>query len=111
MTAHYAVIENNQITNIIIADQDFIESGAMGDPANFIQVLDNNGVAKNHVGIGYTYNAELDAFIAPKPFDSWVLVNTAWTAPVDMPLDNKRYMWNEETTTWIEMLGALPEIL
>jgi len=107
--AHYAKIENNQITNIIIAEQDFIESGAMGNPATFIQVLDNNGVVKNHVGIGYIYNAELDAFIAPKPFDSWVLVNNVWIAPVDMPQDNKRYIWNEETTNWIEAPRALPE--
>jgi hypothetical protein len=109
--AHYATIENNQITNIIIAEQDFIESGAMGDPANFIQVLDNNGVVKNHVGIGYTYNNELGAFVPPKPFDSWVLVNNVWTAPVEMPQDNKRYLWNEETTSWIEVPLVLLETM
>ena len=67
-------------------------------------VHDNGGTPfrKNHAGIGYTYDEDRDAFIAPKPFNSWILnENTCqWEAPVAMPDDGERYIWNEETTTW-----------
>ena len=67
--------------------------------------LHNNGETpfrKNHAGIGYTYDEDRDAFIAPKPYASWILNETTclWEAPSDMPDDNQRYSWNEETTTW-----------
>ena len=57
---------------------------------------------KNYAGIGYTYDQIKDAFIAPKPYSSWVLNETTckWEAPVDKPNDGKIYIWNEETTTW-----------
>ena len=57
---------------------------------------------KNHAGIGYTYDEDRDAFIAPKPYASWILnENTClWKAPVALPDTENRYNWNEETTTW-----------
>ena len=63
---------------------------------------------KNYAGLGYTYDANRDAFIPPKPYASWVLNETTclWNAPVAMPSDvgqgdpPKRYTWNEETRTW-----------
>ena len=57
---------------------------------------------KNYAGIGYTYDHSRDAFIAPKPFDSWVLNETSclWEAPVAYPDDGERYTWNEDTTSW-----------
>jgi hypothetical protein len=57
---------------------------------------------KNHAGIGYTYDEDRDAFIPPKPFNSWLLnENTCqWKPPVDMPKDGNRYMWNEQTLSW-----------
>lgn len=57
---------------------------------------------KNYAGIGYTYDETRDAFIPPKPFDSWVLNEDSclWEAPVAMPDDNQMYTWNEETTSW-----------
>jgi hypothetical protein len=57
---------------------------------------------KNHAGIGYTYNEDKDAFIPPKPFNSWILNESTciWNAPVAMPEDNNRYSWNESTLTW-----------
>ena len=66
---------------------------------------------KNYAGIGYTFDAERDAFIPPKPFNSWVLDESTclWNAPVAMPEDAgtgnppKRYIWNEETTSWVVM--------
>lgn len=60
---------------------------------------------KNYAGLGYTYDAGRDAFIPPKPFNSWVLNETTclWDAPVPMPTDGKRYTWDEATTSWVEM--------
>lgn len=65
----------------------------------------NNNIRKNYAGIGYTYDAGRDAFIPPKPFDSWVLNEDTchWQAPVAYPTDGKLYLWNEETTQWIEV--------
>ena len=64
------------------------------------------GVAfrKNYAGIGYTYDETRDAFIPPKPFDSWTLNETSclWEAPVEYPTDGKMYTWNEDTTNWVE---------
>jgi hypothetical protein len=56
----------------------------------------------NFAGIGYTYDATNDVFYAPKPYPSWILNNTTWTweAPTPMPTDDKRYTWNEATTSW-----------
>jgi hypothetical protein len=60
---------------------------------------------KNYAGIGYTFDAVKDAFIAPKPYASWVLDEATcnWEAPVAMPTDDKMYRWDEETTNWIEV--------
>ena len=57
---------------------------------------------KNHAGIGYTYNEDKDAFIAPKPFNSWILNEDTclWNAPVNKPQDNNKYTWNESALTW-----------
>ncbi len=57
---------------------------------------------KNHAGIGYTYDEDRDAFIPPKPFNSWTLNETTclWDSPVVYPTDGKRYLWNEETKQW-----------
>ena len=68
----------------------------------WVQTSYNNNFRKNHAGIGYTYDEDRDAFIAPKPFNSWILNETTclWEAPVAYPDDGERYTWNEETTTW-----------
>ena len=57
---------------------------------------------KNHAGIGYTYDEDRDAFIAPKPFNSWILNEDTclWNAPVAKPNDGNKYNWNESTLTW-----------
>ena len=62
---------------------------------------------KNYAGLGYTYDAGRDAFIPPKPFNSWVLNETTclWDAPVPMPTDGKRYTWDEATTSWVEVVA------
>jgi len=63
---------------------------------------------KNYAGLGYTYDAQRDAFIPPKPYASWVLNEQTcwWDAPVPMPADasiDKRYTWDEATTSWVEV--------
>jgi|TARA_R110000764_G_scaffold52823_1_gene114928 hypothetical protein len=65
----------------------------------------NNGdtpLRKNHAGIGMTYDEDRDAFIAPKPFNSWILNEDTclWNSPVDMPDDGETYTWNETTISW-----------
>ena len=61
-----------------------------------------NGTRKNQAGIGYTYNEDKDAFIAPKPYTSWILNETTcqWESPSAIPDDGEKYEWNESTTTW-----------
>ena len=60
----------------------------------------------NYAGLGYTYRADIDAFVPPQPFSSWTLnSNVVWQAPAAMPTDGKMYSWNEETQTWVEVNG------
>lgn len=102
--SHFAKIENGVVTQVIVAEQDFIDTGAVGDPAQWIQTSYNSNIRKRYAGIGYTYDADLDAFIPPKPFDSWTLdVESAnWVAPIPQPQDEKMYLWSEETLSWKE---------
>lgn len=67
--------------------------------------IESTEARKNPAGIGMTYDLELDAFIPPKPFDSWVLdeETAQWEAPVEYPSDGKRYTWDEETVNWVEV--------
>jgi len=60
---------------------------------------------KNYAGVGFTYDATKDAFIAPKPFNSWTLNETTcwWEAPVAYPSDGKVYTWDEDSTNWVEL--------
>ena len=66
------------------------------------EITQNPGFRKNYSGIGYTYDADRDAFIAPKPFNSWVLNEDTclWNPPVAHPNDGQSYIWNEETVSW-----------
>jgi len=62
-----------------------------------------DGFRKNYASIGYTYDAQRDAFIPPKPFPSWTLNEDTclWDAPVAYPTDGQRYQWDEATTSWV----------
>jgi len=68
-----------------------------------VHKLDGTPFRKNYAGKGYTYDEARDAFIPPKPYDSWILNEDAclWEAPVAYPDDGKEYKWNEETTSWV----------
>jgi hypothetical protein len=69
-----------------------------------VHALGGTPFRKNYAGIGYTYDAQRDAFISPQPFPSWVLNEDSciWYAPVPKPTDDKRYSWDEATTSWVE---------
>jgi hypothetical protein len=60
---------------------------------------------KNYAGIGYTYNDDIDAFVPPKPYASWVLneATAQWESPVDMPDDGSMYSWDEDNQAWVEV--------
>ncbi len=102
--SHFAEIDNNNIVQrVIVAEQDFINSGAVGDSFRWIQTSYNNNFRKNYAGTGYTYDKTRDAFIAPQPFPSWLLDEDTcrWEAPTPMPDDGKMYKWDEDATSWV----------
>ena len=116
--AHYAWLdENNIVINVIVGNNDDPDEGYQWLLDNlggrWIQTSINTFAGEhltgktpmryNYAGIGYTYDESFDAFIPPKPFESWVLnENTCqWDAPTPMPTDEtKKYSWNESTTSW-----------
>ena len=102
--SHFAEIDNNNIVQrVIVAEQDFINSGAVGDSFRWVQTSYNNNFRKNYAGKGYTYDKTRDAFIAPQPFPSWLLDEDTcrWEAPTPMPDDGKMYNWDEDATSWV----------
>ena len=104
--SHFAKINNNNIvTDIIVAEQDFINSGAVGDSFLWVQTSYNGSFRKNYATIGDTYDKGKDAFIPPQPYASWTLNEGTcqWTAPTAYPDDGKNYTWNEDTTNWVEV--------
>jgi hypothetical protein len=73
---------------------------------NWKQTSYNANFRKHYAGIGYKYDANLDAFIPPQPYPSWTLDSNAnWQPPVAMPSDGKMYSWDENTTSWNEVQG------
>jgi len=103
--SHFAKIDsNNIVTEVIVAEQDFINSGAVGDSFLWVQTSYNNNFRKNYAGVGFTYDSTRDAFIPPQPYPSWTLNEDTcqWEAPVAYPDDDKMYDWDEETTSWVE---------
>jgi hypothetical protein len=110
--SHFAKVENNIVTQVIVAEQDVINSGMFGDSAAWVQTSYNthqgqhpNGkpLRGNYAGIGYTYDSTNDVFYAPQPYPSWILNKTTWSwdAPTPMPTDGKKYNWDEATKTWV----------
>jgi hypothetical protein len=110
--AHFARIENGIVTNVIVAEQEFIDSGALGDPKSWIQTSYNNSVRGTYAGIGYLYLENLDIFIPPNPFPSWTLDEElgTWKAPVAKPEEGK-WVWDEYNQQWNEDTHVLPTLL
>tara|TARA_B110000285_G_C14982735_1_gene542256 strand:- start:674 stop:997 length:324 start_codon:yes stop_codon:yes gene_type:complete len=104
--SHFAEINSDSIVQrVIVAEQDFINSGVVGDSFNWVQTSYNGNFRKNYAGTGYTYDKTKDAFIAPQPYASWTLVEATcqWEAPTAYPTDGKLYEWDEDTTAWVEV--------
>lgn len=114
--SHFAKVEDGIVTQVIVAEQDVIDSGLFGDPTSWFQtsynthggVHSNGGtpLRKNYAGIGYNYDSYRDAFIPPRPFKSWILDEQTclWNPPVSQPTDGKKYRWDEITTSWMEIV-------
>jgi len=102
--SHFAEINSNGIVQrVIVAEQDFINSGLVGDSFNWIQTSYNNNFRKQFAGTGFTWDKTNEVFVTPKPYASWTLDgNHDWQPPTAMPDDGKKYIWNEGTTSWDE---------
>ena len=118
--AHFAQLdENNVVLQVIVvdnkdtADANSVEKEHIGAAfcekllgGTWKQTSYNGTIRKNYAGIGFKYHADIDAFVAPKPYASWVLNNTTaqYEAPVAKPAtelpQGKQYSWNESTTSW-----------
>jgi len=98
--SHFAKVIDGTVTQVIVSEQDFINSGAVGDSFLWIQTSYNNNFKGKFASIGDTYSN--DKFIAPHPYPSWSLDdNGNWQPPVARPIDNNMYAWDEPTTSWI----------
>jgi hypothetical protein len=94
--------ENSVVTTVIVATQEFIDTSAEGNPADWIETSIDGSFRKQYAGIGYTYDAEADVFITPQPYPSWTLdSNYDWQAPVPYPNDGQMYIWDETTLSWV----------
>jgi len=98
MTQYFAEInDNNIVTQVIVAGQSFVDS--LG--GKWVETAMDGSIRANYAGIGYTYDAAKDAFIAPQPFPSWTLDDTfKWQAPTPYPTDGVMYQWNEDKKDW-----------
>ena len=113
--AHFAELVNGIVARVIVVSNadtasNGVEDGAIGAAfchnllgGEWVQTSYNNNIRKNYAGIGYTYDAARDAFIAPKPYASWVLdeATCRWGAPVPKPSEGGPWTWDEGTESWI----------
>ena len=116
--AHFAklnennvVVDVNVVSNEVINNLPFSDSEPLGIEfltaltgySNWKQTSYNASFRKNYAGIDFTYDSQRDAFIPPKPYQSWLLnENTCqWQAPVLYPTDSRRYIWDEQTVNWV----------
>ena len=117
--AHFAQIENNLVTQVIVVNNEDVLDGdgneleAVGVQfctdllgGDWKQTSYNGNIRKNYAGTGDTYDTTRDAFISPQPYHSWVLdeATCRYEAPVPYPTDGLVYDWNEDTTAWVEIV-------
>jgi hypothetical protein len=118
--AHFAEVDDNKIVlRVIVVDNSDIldsngnESEEIGKEfcanllgGNWIQTSYNKSFRKNFAGTGMLYKQDIDAFIAPKPYESWTLNSNSgqWEAPFPKPEDGKRYDWHEEDQEWVKRI-------
>ena len=115
--AHWAKVVDGKVSQVIVAEAEFFDTFVDSSPGQWLQTSyrtqggqhpEGRPLRKNFAGLGYTYDAVRDAFIAPQPFSSWLLNDDTclWGAPVAMPADGKSYEWDEATTSWKELVAA-----
>lgn len=106
--SHFAKIENGFVTQVIVAEQDFVDTldgqwvqTSYNTHAN--QHPENRPLRNNYAGVGFTYDSVNDVFYAPQPYPSWTLNQSTWLwdAPTPLPQDDKEYKWDETTLTWV----------
>lgn len=108
--SHFAQVKNGMVTQVIVAEQDFINT--LPDSNDWVQTSYNTlggqhpegrPLRKNYAGIGFLYDGV--GFHAPQPFSSWTLNQDTylWESPVPYPDDGKRYVWDESSVTWSEV--------
>jgi hypothetical protein len=120
--SHFAKVEDGIVTQVIVVEQDVLDTGLFGDPASWVQTSYNTHggqhpegrpLRKNYAGIGYIYDAGRDAFYSPSPYPSWTLDEETcyWNPPTAMPVEEgKFFQWNEETLAWVEFTPpTIPE--
>jgi hypothetical protein len=107
--AHFARIENNLVTEVLVVHNDLEYRGEdflandLGLGGTWIQTSYNNNIRKQYAGIGYTYDPVADVFVVPQPYPSWSLdANHDWQPPTPMPTEGL-WSWNEETLSWNEL--------
>ena len=109
--AHYAFLDENSLVTEVIAGIDETETIEGLDPETWYgnfrgqtckRTSYNGNIRKNYAGIGYTYDEERDAFIPPKPYDSWILdeETCVWGPPMEYPNDGLQYAWDEDNAVW-----------
>ena len=109
--SHFAKVIDGIVTEVLVIEQDVIDTGLFGDPSLFVQTSYNTRggqhpegrpLRKNYAGIGYTYDATRDAFISPQPYPSWILNEDTclWESPVPYPSDGEIYIWEESLQEW-----------
>ena len=116
--AHFAKIENGIVTQVVVianadtADANGVEKEYIGSGfcehlfgGDWKQTSYSASIRKNYAGIGFTYDLQRDAFIAPQPFASWTLVEDTcqWVPPFAKPDVDKSYSWNEAALAWVEV--------
>lgn len=110
--AHYAFLDDNNIVTEVITGIDETETIDGLSPeewyGNFrgqrcVRTSYHGNIRFNYAGIGYSYDEARDAFISPRPYESWVLNESTcnWEAPVAYPTDGKYHRWDEATTSWV----------
>ena len=113
--SHFAKVCDGKVVQVIVAEKEFFDTFVDSSPGEWIQTSYNTRANQhpegrplrgNYAGIGYTYDRTNDVFYAPQPYASWILNESTWTweAPTPYPNDDKRYTWDETTTSWIEIV-------
>ncbi len=109
--AHFAKVLDGKVVQVIVAESDFFNTFVDSSPGEWFQTSYNTHgnehpegrpLRGNYAGIGYNYDRENDVFYAPQPYPSWILDTSTWLwkAPYPCPIDENRYIWNEESLSW-----------